>query len=77
MNLLSNNYVAIFFWAFGVACITIVGLRPIAANIGLVDRPNARKRHLGHVPLIGGIAIYFTLLIVSQLFLPDSQLINL
>ena len=71
------SYQAIIISAFLLACVTIAGLRPIAANIGLVDRPNTRKKHLGDVPLIGGIAIYFTVLATSQIFLPSSQLINL
>jgi UDP-GlcNAc:undecaprenyl-phosphate GlcNAc-1-phosphate transferase len=71
------SYQAIIISAFLLACVTIAGLRPIAANIGLVDRPNTRKKHLGDVPLIGGIAIYFTVLVTSQIFLPSSQLINL
>ena len=77
MDFVSEMFNSVFIWAFAVACITIVGLRPIAANIGLVDKPNARKKHLGDVPLIGGIAIYFTVMIVCQIFLPKSQLINL
>ncbi|MBL4630560.1 MAG: UDP-N-acetylglucosamine--undecaprenyl-phosphate N-acetylglucosaminephosphotransferase [Paraglaciecola sp.] len=77
MDLISNSHNTIFILAFVVACLSIVGLRPIATNIGLVDRANARKKHLGEVPLIGGIAIYFTLMLVCQLFLPKSQLINL
>lgn len=77
MDLISNSYNTIFLWAFAVACLSIAGLRPIAANIGLVDKANARKKHLGDVPLIGGIAIYFTLMVLCQAFLPKSQLINL
>ncbi|MDU0356103.1 UDP-N-acetylglucosamine--undecaprenyl-phosphate N-acetylglucosaminephosphotransferase [Paraglaciecola aquimarina] len=77
MDAMSSSYNYVFMWAFAVACLAIVGLRPIAANVGLVDRPNARKKHLGDVPLIGGIAIYFTMLIVSQVFLEKSQLVNL
>lgn len=77
MDFVSEMFNSVFIWAFAVACITIVGLRPIAANIGLVDKPNARKKHLGDVPLIGGIALYFTVMIVCQIFLPKSQLINL
>ena len=77
MDVIFNTHNTIFIWAFVVACLSIVGLRPIAANIGLVDRANARKKHLGDVPLIGGIAIYFTMMVVCQLFLPKSQLINL
>jgi UDP-GlcNAc:undecaprenyl-phosphate GlcNAc-1-phosphate transferase len=33
-------------------------LRPLAIATGLVDTPNARKKHTGDVPVIGGIAIY-------------------
>jgi UDP-GlcNAc:undecaprenyl-phosphate GlcNAc-1-phosphate transferase len=74
---LITSYEVIFISAFLLACLTIAGLRPIAASIGLVDRPDARKKHLGDVPLIGGIAIYFTLLVMSQIFIPSSQLVNL
>ncbi len=73
---LITSYEVIFISAFLLACVTIVGLRPIAANIGLVDRPDARKKHLGDIPLIGGIAIYFTLLVISQIFIPSSHLVN-
>jgi UDP-GlcNAc:undecaprenyl-phosphate GlcNAc-1-phosphate transferase len=34
----------------------------LGARVNLVDRPNARKQHLGDVPLTGGIAIFTTLL---------------
>ena len=77
MDLTSLSFNIIFFISFCVACLAIASLRPIAANIGLVDKPDARKRHLGHVPLIGGIAIYFTMLVGSQLFIQESQLLNL
>jgi len=43
----------------------IVCLKPIAANFGLVDRPCDRKQHEGVIPLVGGLAIYATLLLVS------------
>ncbi len=33
-------------------------LRPVAARVGLVDSPDSRKVHTGHVPLIGGMAIF-------------------
>ncbi len=41
--------------------IAILVLKPVAINIGLVDKPNARKLHTGSIPLIGGIAIYLGL----------------
>lgn len=34
-------------------------LRPLAVTIGLVDRPDERKQHINHVPLIGGLVIFF------------------
>ena len=36
----------------------MVALRPVAKSIGLIDRPGGRKKHLGDVPLIGGIAMF-------------------
>lgn len=32
--------------------------RRIAINVGLVDKPNYRKRHHGAIPLVGGISVY-------------------
>ncbi|WP_318503666.1 UDP-N-acetylglucosamine--undecaprenyl-phosphate N-acetylglucosaminephosphotransferase [Photobacterium leiognathi] len=36
-------------------------LRKLAKRIGLVDKPNERKRHEGVIPLVGGIAICLTI----------------
>jgi UDP-GlcNAc:undecaprenyl-phosphate/decaprenyl-phosphate GlcNAc-1-phosphate transferase len=41
----------------------IVTLYPYALKIGFTDKPTHRKQHQKHTPLIGGLAIYFTLLI--------------
>lgn len=40
-----------------VAAVLVQYLIPIARDIGLVDRPDQRKRHEKEVPLIGGITI--------------------
>lgn len=32
--------------------------RKMAKHVGLVDRPNYRKRHQGLIPLVGGISVY-------------------
>ena len=37
------------------AFLTLLVMRPIANKIGLVDKPNYRKRHQGAIPLIGGV----------------------
>lgn len=36
----------------------IAVLRPLAPALGLVDHPNDRKRHVGSVPLIGGLCMF-------------------
>lgn len=51
--------------------------RKVAKKIGLVDKPNFRKRHQGLIPLVGGISVYagicFTLLI-TQHYIPNALL---
>lgn len=49
-------------------------LRPIAININLVDIPDDRKQHDGSVPLIGGLSIYFGLMVAIYITqpLPDN-----
>ena len=36
----------------------IVVLRPLAVHLRLTDRPDDRKRHVGEIPLVGGIAMF-------------------
>lgn len=48
--------------------------RKVARRVGLVDKPNARKLHHGHIPLVGGVSVYFSLWILYALqpeWLPD------
>lgn len=49
-------------------------LRPIAVGINLLDTPDDRKQHDGSVPLIGGLSIYFGLMIAIYIThpLPDN-----
>ena len=48
---------------FALTLLLLGFLRPVATRIGLVDRPDSRKQHVGQVPLIGGLAMFcgFTL----------------
>jgi UDP-GlcNAc:undecaprenyl-phosphate/decaprenyl-phosphate GlcNAc-1-phosphate transferase len=48
----------VLFAALVIARITV----SLAARIGLVDKPDARKQHQGAVPLAGGIACFVTLM---------------
>ncbi|SEK47378.1 UDP-GlcNAc:undecaprenyl-phosphate GlcNAc-1-phosphate transferase [Colwellia chukchiensis] len=60
------------FTAFFIAFMAIKLFKPIAIDVGLVDKPNARKLHEGQIPLIGGISIFAAVLAASLLWLPDT-----
>nr|WP_211095662.1 UDP-N-acetylglucosamine--undecaprenyl-phosphate N-acetylglucosaminephosphotransferase [Hafnia alvei] len=51
--------------------------RKVAKKVGLVDKPNYRKRHQGLIPLVGGISVYagicFTFLFF-QPYIPHAKL---
>lgn len=42
---------------------SIAVLRRLALPLGLVDHPDERKHHVGSVPLVGGLAIFFGVLV--------------
>ncbi|MBJ7221611.1 MULTISPECIES: UDP-N-acetylglucosamine--undecaprenyl-phosphate N-acetylglucosaminephosphotransferase [unclassified Brenneria] len=51
--------------------------RKVAVKVGLVDKPNVRKKHHGHIPLVGGVSIYLALWVLYVLhseWLPDFSL---
>lgn len=54
--------------ALTVTLVAIFSLRPLAPRVGLVDRPDARKRHKGRIPLIGGLC-FFTGLVAGLSYL--------
>ena len=47
--------------------------RQIAMRLGVVDKPNQRKIHLDHKPMMGGLAIYVALSIALLLFSPPRH----
>ena len=51
-----------FFMPLLATVFFILALYPCALKIGLMDRPCHRKQHQKQTPLIGGLAIYFTVL---------------
>lgn len=68
-----------FLLVFTVSFLTLILMRPLAQSVGLVDKPNFRKRHQGVIPLIGGIALFlgnltFYTLQWEQMHLPDLYL---
>ena len=47
-----------------ISCMVAISLiRPFAVNINLVDIPNNRKRHIGNIPLVGGVSIFIAVVI--------------
>lgn len=54
--------------AFSLTLFWISILSPLAIRVGLVDAPNQRKQHEGEVPIVGGIAIFLTLIIAAALW---------
>ncbi|MEH6595072.1 MAG: UDP-N-acetylglucosamine--undecaprenyl-phosphate N-acetylglucosaminephosphotransferase [Colwellia polaris] len=58
--------------SFCFAFLAIKIFKPIAVDVGLVDKPNARKHHDGQIPLIGGISIFAAILAASLLWLPNT-----
>ena len=52
------------------AFVAIKMLRPIAVYFGLVDVPDARKQHQGHIPLIGGLSNYIGVLVAILTVFP-------
>jgi len=51
--------------------------RQIAMRLGVVDKPNHRKIHHDHKPLMGGLAIYLAFAISLLLFSPPRFLVEL
>ena len=58
--------------AFCFAFLSIKFFKPVAIEVGLVDKPNERKQHSGHIPLIGGISIFMAVLAASLFWLPNT-----
>lgn len=52
------------------AFIAIKVLRPFAIYFGLVDVPDSRKKHEGHIPLIGGLSVYLGVLVALLAVFP-------
>ena len=56
-----NNWMLLTTLAGVLTLFAIFCLIPMAKKLGLVDKPGGRKKHLGEIPLIGGISIFLVL----------------
>ena len=63
---------------FAIALITslviTLPVRQFAIRVGMVDRPGPRKIHLHPIPLLGGIAIYFAVILALFISRPSQGL---
>jgi UDP-GlcNAc:undecaprenyl-phosphate/decaprenyl-phosphate GlcNAc-1-phosphate transferase len=56
-----------------LACVALTPIaRLIAVNVGLIDKPEARKVHLRATPLLGGLAIYLAAVVATIIATPSS-----
>lgn len=62
-------------FAFISSYLAIFALKPFALRVGLVDLPNQRKKHVGAIPLIGGISIFIAVFCTAILFFPLDKAI--
>ncbi|MBN3136680.1 UDP-N-acetylglucosamine--undecaprenyl-phosphate N-acetylglucosaminephosphotransferase [Pectobacterium punjabense] len=68
-----QEFMVVFLSAF----IALFLARKVAIKVGLVDKPNERKRHRGHIPLVGGVSIYMALWVMYAFdfaWIPDFSL---
>lgn len=79
VNLLSLSTDLILVFIFTLVFLFFA--RKAAKKIGLVDRPNYRKRHQGLIPLVGGISVYagvcfafFFSWLFSSYYIPHARL---
>ncbi|KAF0192088.1 MAG: UDP-GlcNAc:undecaprenyl-phosphate GlcNAc-1-phosphate transferase [Gammaproteobacteria bacterium] len=61
---------------FGITAVLVMFLKPIAVRVGLVDAPDARKDHAGHIPLVGGLAIFSGFGLSCALLSPQLLLLD-
>ena len=62
--------------AFVLTFAAVKIFRPIAVNIGLVDKPGGRKQHNGAIPLIGGLAMFSGLFLSTYIFLDQPPFVR-
>ena len=51
-------------FSLALTAIFLLFSRRVAPALGLIDTPSAHKTHEGEIPLVGGVAILFTLLVL-------------
>jgi UDP-GlcNAc:undecaprenyl-phosphate GlcNAc-1-phosphate transferase len=70
---LEASLLAILWFALGVAATAVLVLSRLAPAIGIVDLPGGRKVHGKPVPLVGGLGIFFAVLVTTTLLGASGQ----
>lgn len=71
------QFIASLFYVFLFTLVFIFIARVVATKIGLVDKPNFRKKHVGLVPLVGGITVFFGIcfaFVITEEYIPHKWL---
>ncbi len=63
----------LFLTAFGTSFFLTPLARSVALRFGIMDQPETRKLHRNPVPLLGGLAIYFSVVVAILLFFEVIQ----
>ena len=66
----------VFFVTFFLVTLIMPVIKKVAAHIGALDVPNARKVHVKPIPRLGGLGIYIGFLIGYLLFFEPNYLMN-
>ncbi|PBI81951.1 undecaprenyl-phosphate alpha-N-acetylglucosaminyl 1-phosphate transferase [Rahnella victoriana] len=60
-----------FLFVTPIVCfVFLLVARAVSIKVKLVDKPDYRKTHSNNIPLVGGIAIYLTVVVINLLFFP-------
>src|SRR5688500_11612559 len=59
--------------AFAVSIILTFAVRKVAERYGYVAKPKADRWHQRPTAMMGGVAIFLTTIIISLLFIPQTQ----
>src|SRR4051794_23149950 len=65
-----------FFAAFAIAALLTPFTARFAVRVGAVDSPKDRGLAAGNTPLLGGIAIFFAVLIATLAFVDGSAVVT-
>ncbi|PIE01315.1 MAG: hypothetical protein CSA81_12080 [Acidobacteria bacterium] len=67
------DYFLIFTTALVIALLLVPPVKQLAFVVGVTDKPNERKVHEGHVPRLGGLAIFFSFITSTVIYFDSFQ----